>query len=98
MSISLASLGARVGPYSFPAKNWSGLSVGALVVLNDLAFEKSDVNSTGEQSPFRCLVWEGRRNIQSVCLIETNKQPCILCITEIIAKVLFLIWEGYSLS
>lgn len=47
--------------------------MGALVVVNDLAFEKSDVHSTGEQSSFRCLVWEGRRNIQSVCLIETNK-------------------------
>lgn len=87
MSVSLASLEARVGPYSFPAENWSSLS-GAQAVISGLAFEKSDVDST-RKTVFLQVLSVGREKQYSVCLLNRNEQTCILCITEIIAKSCF---------
>lgn len=72
MSVSLASLEARVGPYSFPAENWSSLS-GHKQSSVALPLRSQMLIALGKQSSFRCLVWEGRSNIQSACLIEMNK-------------------------
>ena len=75
VSVSLSSLGARVGPYSFQAENWNSLPVGHMwSVTLDLAFEKADADSTGKPISIQIQMlqgggWAGNRNIQSVYLI-----------------------------
>lgn len=56
-----------------------------------LPLKKPDTNSTWETSLHSgAAMWEGRRNIHSVYLLE---KTCIFCIIEIITKILFWIWR-----
>jgi len=80
VSVSLASLAARVGPYSFPAENWSSLSVGHTQSLVTLPLRSQMLIALGKV--FIQVLSVGREEEYLICLLNRNKQTCILCLLK----------------